>query len=59
MSVTISLFQPILSGIFVTISTVKVTLMPDFYTWDFLLINQSEEIGDKKQLQFLAQEGPN
>ena len=32
-------FQPILAAIFVTIATIKVESMPDFYTWAIVLIN--------------------
>ena len=34
-----SYFQPILAAIFVTIATVKVESMPDFYTLSIVLIN--------------------
>ena len=34
-----SYFQPILAAIFVTIATVKVESMPDFYTLAIVLIN--------------------
>ena len=36
---SISYFQPDLASIFVTITTVKGNLIPDFYTWAILLIN--------------------
>ena len=42
----ISYFQPILSVIFVTIATVKVTIIRDFYTLAFALINLQEELGE-------------
>ena len=35
----IFLFQPILTAIFVTIATVKVESMSDFYTLTIILIN--------------------
>ena len=37
---SISCFQPILVAIFVTIATVKVKLIQDFYTLVIVLINQ-------------------
>ena len=36
---SLSYFQPILAAIFVTIATVKIELIPDFYTWAVVLIN--------------------
>ena len=36
---TFSYFQPILAAIFVTIATLKVKSMPDFYTLAIVLIN--------------------
>ena len=36
---SLSYFQPIFVAIFVTIATVKVELIPDFYTWVIVLIN--------------------
>ena len=39
----ISHFQPILAAIFVTIATVKVYLLPGFYTWAIVLIILLEE----------------
>ena len=36
---TLSYFQPILAAIFVTIATVKVRSISDFYTWAIVLIN--------------------
>ena len=35
--------QPIFAAIFVTIATVKVESMPDFYTLAIVLINEQEE----------------
>ena len=35
-----SYFKPILEAIFVTIEMVKVKLIPDFYAWTIVLINQ-------------------
>ena len=52
----ISLFKPILVAMFVTMTMVKFEQMPDFYTWDILLNNQSEEIGEK-QLSFFVSRG--
>ena len=42
-----------LVAILVTRATVKVKLIPDFYTWAFVLTNQYEEI-DEKQLLFFG-----
>ena len=41
------LFQPILVAIFVTIATVKIESIPDFYTWTIVLINLKEETCEK------------
>ena len=46
-------FQHILVAIFVTIARVKVRLIPYFYTWTIVLINQYEKRGEK-QLLFLG-----
>ena len=45
---SISYFQPVLAAIFVTIATVKIKLISDFYTWVIALINQKEEFGEKR-----------
>ena len=37
-------FQHTFTTIFVAIATVKVKLIPDFYTWAFVLINTEEEL---------------
>ena len=47
-----------MSAIFVTIATEKVYLMPEFYTWTIVLINQLSEIGDK-QLSVFGSRRPN
>ena len=39
-------FKPILAAIFVTIATVKLKQMSDFYTLVIFLINQSERRGE-------------
>ena len=44
--------QPILAATFVTIATVKVESMPDFYTLAIVLINEYEETCEE-QLLFL------
>ena len=44
----LSYFQPILSAILVSIATVKVEFIPDFYTLANILINKSEENGEKQ-----------
>ena len=49
-----SIFQSILVAIFVTIAMVKVKLIPDFYTWTTVLINQYEKIGEKNNFYFFA-----
>ena len=49
-----SLFEPILSAIFVTIATVKFRSMPKFYTSVILLVNQSKEIGEKQFSVFVS-----
>ena len=36
---SLSYFQPILAAVFVTIATVKLKSIPDFYTWTIVLIN--------------------
>ena len=43
--------------IHVTIATIKVNLMPDFYNWTFVLINLPEEVGEKQFLFFVLIEG--
>ena len=43
----ISYFQTTLAAIFVTIATVKVKIIGDFYTLGIVLINLQEEIGEK------------
>ena len=40
---SLSYFQPILAAIFVTMVTVKMKSIPDFYTWANVLINYLEE----------------
>ena len=52
----ISLFNAILSAIFVTIAKVKFKKMPAFYSLVILLINQSKEICEK-QFSVLAPKG--
>ena len=47
-----SYFQPILAAIFVTIATVKVEIVRDFYTLIIVLINQKEQISSKLLLYF-------
>ena len=49
-----SIFPLILVAIFVTIAMVKVKLIPDFYTWINVLINQYEKNGEKNNFYFLA-----
>ena len=46
-------FQHILAAIFVTIATVKVELISDFYTLAIVSINSEEGFGEK-QFLFLA-----
>ena len=43
----ISYFQTTLAAIFVTIATVKVKIIGDFYTLAIVLISLQEEIGEK------------
>ena len=47
-----SYFQPILATILVTIATVKVESMPDFYTLAIVLINEYKETCEEKLLFF-------
>ena len=47
-----SYFQPILVAIFVTIATVKVESMPDFYTLAIVLINKYKETCEEQLLFF-------
>ena len=51
-----SYFKPILEAIFVTIEMVKVKLIPDFYAWTIVLINQYGLImgGQKSGLMHIA-----
>ena len=49
-----SYFQPILVAIFVTIATVKVESMPDFYTLAIVLINYYEETCEEQLLFFTS-----
>ena len=53
----ISYFQPIFAVIFVTIATVKVKIIQDFYTLAFVLINLQEEIGENQFLYFSLKGG--
>ena len=53
-----SYFQPILATIFVTIATVKVESMLDFYTLAIVLINQKEETCEEQLLFFDLIGGP-
>ena len=53
-----SYFQPILVAIFVTITTVKVESMPDFYTLAIVLINLYEETCEEQLLFFDLVGGP-
>ena len=46
----ISYFQPILVASFVTIATVKVESMPDFYTLAIVLINLYKETCEEQLL---------
>ena len=46
-------FQPIFVAIHVTIATIKVNLMPDFYNWTIVIINLPEEVGEKQFLFFV------
>ena len=39
----ISYFQPISAAVFVTIATVKVKSIADFYTWAIVLINTNRK----------------
>ena len=41
------LFSAYLAAIFVTIATVKIEPIPDFYTWAIVLINVQEETCEK------------
>ena len=52
----ISYFQLILAAIFVTIATVKVKSIPEFYTSAIALINFLKEITEK-QFLFLTSKG--
>ena len=51
---SLSYFQPILMANFVAIATVKVKLIPDFYTWAIVLINLIAEIGENQFLFFAS-----
>ena len=53
-----SYFQPILAAIFVTIATVKVESMPDFYTLAIVLINLYKETCEEQLLFFDLIGGP-
>ena len=48
----LSHFQPILAAIFVTIATVKVKSLPDFYTLAIVLINYYKETREEQLLYF-------
>ena len=50
----ISYFQLIFVAIFVTIATVKVKIIRDFYTLASVLINLQGEIGKKKQFLYFS-----
>ena len=54
-----SYFQSILAAVFVTIATVKVESMLEFYTWAIVLINLKEETSDKQRLFFALIGGQN
>ena len=54
----ISYFQPILAAIFVTIATVKVKSIPEFYTLTIALINYLKETTEKQLLFFDLKRGP-
>ena len=47
-----SYFPPMLVAIFVTIATVKVESMPDFYTLAIVLINKYKETCEEQLLFF-------
>ena len=49
--------MPILSAIFVTIATVKLKKMSEFYTSAILLINESKEICEKQISVFCSKGG--
>ena len=51
---TLSYFQPAFAAIFVTIATVKVESIPNFFTWDIVFKKTNEKKLVKKQLSFLA-----
>ena len=53
-----SYFQPILAAIFVTIATVKIESMPDFYTLAIVLINCFDETCEEQLLYFDLIGGP-
>ena len=53
-----SYFQPILAASFVTIATVKVESIPDFYTLAIVLINLLEETCEEQLLFFDLIGGP-
>ena len=49
---SLSYLQPILAAIFVTIATVKVESIPEFYHLAFALINYKEGTSEKQLLFF-------
>ena len=53
-----SYFQPILAAFLVTIATIKVESMPDFYTLVIVLINQYKETCEEQLLFFDLIGGP-
>ena len=53
----LSYLQPILTAIIVTIATVKVKLIPNFYSMAIGLKNFKEDIGEKHFFLFLASWG--
>ena len=53
----ISLFKAYFVGHFGYIATSESKIMPEFYTWTILLINQSDEIGEKQLSVFGSRGG--
>ena len=52
------LFHPIFAAFFVTIATLEIESITDFYTWAIVLINLKEETCEKQFSFFGLKGGP-
>ena len=52
----LKVFEAYFGGHFVTMATVKVELMPDFYAW-FVVLNNQLEVNGEKQLSVFGSKG--